>query len=157
MAKIIAVCTSDSKGTKKEEVAEGTLQENYGLIGDAHAAHDTHRQVSLLAISSLDKMRGLGLNVNPGDFAENLTCESIALCSLPIGTRISIGNEAVLEVTQIGKECHSGCDIFRQVGKCVMPKEGVFARVIRSGVVRAGDIIRTGKDGDRGSPNTANY
>jgi len=142
MAKIIAVCRSEKKGTRKEAVAEGRLKENYGLSGDAHADLNTHRQVSLLAVESINKMRNLGLDVGPGDFAENLTTEGIELTSLPLGTRLKMGEAAILEVSQIGKECHSGCAIFRQVGKCVMPKEGVFARVIREGVVKPGDEVK---------------
>ena len=142
MARIIAVCKSDKKGTKKKDVGEGLLKAEFGLVGDAHADCCTHRQVSLLAVESIDKMRALGLDVNPGDFAENLTTEEIDLISLPIGTRISVGKQIVLEITQIGKECHTGCAIYRQVGKCIMPEEGVFARVIRGGPVRAGDQIK---------------
>ena len=147
MARIIAVCRSKEKGIKKAIVAKGILREDYGLISDAHADCCTHRQVSLLAIESINKMRSLGFDIGPGDFAENLTSEGIDLVSLPIGTRLSIGKEAILEVTQIGKECHTGCAILRQTGKCIMPKEGVFAKVIRGGLVRAGDQIRIEKDG----------
>ena len=142
MAKIIAVCRSKEKGTKKEIIAEGILREDYGLVGDAHADCCSHRQVSLLAVESINKMRRLGFNVGPGDFAENLTCEEIDLVSLPIGTRLSIGKEIILELTQIGKECHAGCAIFRQTGKCIMPKEGIFARVIQGGLVKTGDEVR---------------
>ncbi|MCJ7516184.1 MAG: MOSC domain-containing protein [Dehalococcoidia bacterium] len=142
MARIIAVCKSEKKGTKKKDVGEGLLKADFGLVGDAHADCCTHRQVSLLAVESIDKMRALGLELNPGDFAENLTTEDIDLVSLPIGTRMSVGEQIVLEITQIGKECHSGCAIRRQVGKCIMPEEGVFARVIRGGTIRAGDQIR---------------
>ena len=142
MASVVAVCASKEKGTRKETVAGGTIKENYGLIGDAHADCCTHRQVSLLAIESIAKMRDLGFNVNPGDFAENLTTEGIDLVSLPVGTRLSVGKGIVLEITQIGKECHTGCAIFRQVGKCIMPKEGMFARVIQGGLVRTGDPIK---------------
>ena len=147
MAEVIAVCTSKEKGTKKGAVAEGVLREDYGLIGDAHADCCTHRQVSLLAVESINKMRSLGFDVSPGDFAENLTTEGIDLASLPVGTYVSIGKEAILEVTQIGKECHTGCAILRQIGKCIMPKEGVFAKVIRGGLVKARDQIRIEKDG----------
>ena len=140
--KVIAVCRSDKKGTRKEVVAECVLREDYGLVDDAHADCYTHRQVSLLAVESIDKMRQLGLDVGPGDFAENLTTEGIDLILLPVGTRLSVGEEVILEITQIGKECHTRCAIFRQVGQCVMPEEGVFARVIRGGVVEAGDSIR---------------
>jgi len=146
MAKVIAVCSSEKKGTKKSSVAEGNLTEGYGLAGDAHADCATHRQVSLLATESIGKMRKLGLNLGPGDFAENLTTEGIDLVSLPVGTRLRIGKEAILEVSQIGKECHTGCAIRKQVGKCIMPVEGVFGRVIRGGVVKAGDEIRVLKE-----------
>lgn len=147
MAKVIAVCQSKKKGTKKKVIDEGILREGYGMIDDAHADCGTHRQISLLAVESIDKMRSQGYDINHGDFAENFTTEGIILASLPIGTCLSIGKETILEITQIGKECHSGCAIFRQIGKCIMPKEGVFARVIQGGHVRAGDSIRTGKDG----------
>ena len=142
MSKIIAVSRSERKGTKKVNVVEGVLEENYGLVGDAHADCCTHRQVSLLAVESIEKMRILGFTIDPGDFAENLTSEGIDLVSLPIGTRLSIGKESVLEITQIGKECHAGCAIFRQIGKCIMPEEGVFARVIHGGLVRVEDPIK---------------
>ncbi len=148
MAKVLAVCRSRKKGTRKEAIAEGILKEEYGLIDDAHADCCTHRQVSLLAVESIDKMRGLGFDIGYGDFAENLTTEGIDLVSLPVGTRVSIGKDVILEITQIGKECHTACAIRRQVGKCIMPEEGVFARVIRGGTVKAEDQIRAGKDGE---------
>src|SRR4030042_649519 len=141
MAKIIAICRSEQKGTKKEDVTGGFIKEDYGLLGDAHADCCTHRQVSLLAIESINKMRSLGFDVNPGDFAENLTVEGLELVSLHIGSRISIGKDVLLEITQIGKECHSGCAIYQQIGRCIMPKEGVFAKVIRGGFVSTGDGI----------------
>lgn len=141
MGKIVAVCRSDQKGTRKEPVAEAVLRQGYGLVGDAHADCCTHRQVSLLAIESINKMQELGFAVSPGDFAENLTTEGIDLVSLPIGARLYIGNGIILEISQIGKDCHFGCAIYRQIGKCIMPKEGVFARVICGGSVRAGDEI----------------
>jgi len=149
MAKIIAVCKSEKKGTRKEDITEGSLKEDYGLVGDAHADCCTHRQVSLLAIESINRMRSLGFDVNPGDFAENLTTQGVDLVSLPIGTRIAIEKDVLLEVTQIGKECHSGCAVFQQIGKCIMPKEGVFARVIRGGLVKAGDQISVCTVGDK--------
>ena len=148
MGKIIAVCSSQSKGTKKEPISEGYLHQDYGLADDAHADCYTHRQVSLLAMESINKMRNMGFDVGPGDFAENLTTEGIELVSLPVGTSINVGKDIILEVTQIGKDCHSGCAIFQQIGKCIMPKEGVFAKVIRGGLVRAGNEIRIGKDGE---------
>jgi len=141
MAKIVAVCSSREKGTKKEAVAEGILKEGYGLMGDAHADSCTNRQVSLLAIESISKMQQLGFDIGPGDFAENITSEGIDLVSLPVGTQVHTGKGVILEITQIGKECHSGCAIFRQIGKCVMPKEGVFAKVVNGGLVKAGDTM----------------
>ena len=142
MPSVIAVCTSKKKGTKKAPVAEVLIKEEYGVVGDAHADCSTHRQVSLLAIESIDKMRKLGFNLGPGDFAENITTREIDLVSLPIGTRLKMGDEVVLEMTQIGKECHTACAIRRQVGKCIMPEEGIFTRVIRGGRVKAGDSIK---------------
>ena len=147
MAIVIAVCKSDQKGTRKEDVSEGFLEENYGFIGDAHAARCTHRQLSLLAIESINKMRSLGFDISPGDFAENITTQGLEPASLSLGTRISIGKDITLEVTQIGKECHGGCSIHQQIGKCIMPRDGVFTRVINSGLVRKGDPIRIEKDG----------
>ena len=146
MAKIIAVSRSEKKGIKKEPVPCGRFRENYGLDHDAHAETGINRQVSLLAIESISKMRSLGFDVNPGDFAENLTTQGIELPSLPVGTRLEIGAEVTLQISQIGKECHAGCAIFRQIGKCVMPKEGVFARVIRAGEIRPGDEIEVSED-----------
>ena len=142
MAQIIAVCKSKAKGTRKNKVAQGYVRENFGFTGDAHADSSTHRQVSLLAIESIHKMRDCGVDVGPGDFAENLTTQGIDLPSLPLGTQFSVGKEIVLELTQIGKECHTRCTIYRQVGRCIMPTEGVFAKAIHGGVVRTGDPIR---------------
>jgi MOSC domain-containing protein YiiM len=144
MAEVIAVCTSEKKGTTKTPVPEITLQENYGVAGDAHADCTTHRQVSLLAEESIDKMRGKGLELNCGDFAENITTRGIDLLSLPIGTSLNVGKEVVLEMTQIGKECHADCAIRQQIGDCIMPREGIFAKVIRGGRVKAGDNIEVG-------------
>ena len=142
MAKIVAVCKSEKKGCKKKASEEGILKEDYGLIGDAHADFGNHRQLSLLSLSSIDKMRRLGADVGPGDFAENLTTEGIELFTLPIGTRLSIDDNVMLELTQIGKECHDRCAIFKQVGTCVMPVEGVFTKVLRGGRVKVGDEIK---------------
>jgi MOSC domain-containing protein YiiM len=139
MAQVLAVCISENKGERKKPVEAVELRENHGIIGDAHAG-DWHRQVSLLAQESIDKMRALGLDVNAGDFAENITTSGIDLVSLPIGTRLQIG-ETLLEVTQIGKECHTRCAIFYQAGDCVMPKEGIFARVITGGTIRPGNSV----------------
>ncbi|MBN2077082.1 MAG: hypothetical protein JW762_16175 [Dehalococcoidales bacterium] len=142
MARILAVCKSRKKGTRKDDVKEGYFLQDYGMDDDAHADSKSHRQVSLMAKESIEKMRELGLNVGPGDFAENLTTEGLNLVSLPVGTEISIGNEVRLEITQIGKECHTKCAIYRAVGQCIMPEEGVFTRVVRGGTVKSGDAIK---------------
>lgn len=134
---IVAVCTSPGKGGRKTDVRQGRLVENFGLEGDGHAG-DWHRQVSLLAVESIDKMRAAGLDVGPGDFAENITTAGLDLCALPVGTVLRAGETALLEITQIGKICHERCAIFYQAGDCVMPKEGIFA------VVRCGGAIATG-------------
>jgi len=138
-ARIVSVCVSRNKGEKKTPVAQVELQQGHGIIGDAHAGN-WHRQVSLLAIESIRKMQDLGLVVDAGDFAENLTTEGLELVALPLGAGVRIG-DALLEITQIGKECHARCAIYDQAGDCVMPKEGVFARVVKGGKVQAGDRI----------------
>jgi len=142
MAEVVAVCISDTKGTSKNPVMECDIKEAFGLVGDAHAECCTHRQVSLLATESIDKMRALGLDVSPGSFGENLTTVGIDLLALPIGARIAIGPEVILEVTQIGKECRTPCAIYRQAGTCVMPTEGIFAKVVQGGTIKVGDNIR---------------
>lgn len=138
-AKIVAVCISKNKGERKTPVELVELRENHGIVGDAHAG-DWHRQVSLLAKESIDKMRKMGLDVDNGDFAENLTTEGIDLPALPIGTQLQAG-EVLLEVTQIGKECHTRCAIYHQAGDCVMPKEGIFAKVLHGGALQPGDQL----------------
>lgn len=140
MGKIIAVCASAKKGQRKKNIHQGELVAEHGLRDDAHAGH-WHRQVSLLALESIQKMQAAGLKVGPGDFAENLTTEGIDLPSLPLGTRLRIGAQALGEVTQIGKECHARCAIFHLAGDCVMPKEGIFIRVLMGGTVRVGDEV----------------
>ncbi len=140
--KVNAVCISTEKGTKKENIKKAKLIEDYGIENDAHAGK-WHRQVSLLGQESIDKMRDMGLDIELdfGDFAENITTEGIVLHELPVGTTLKVGNEVILEVTQIGKECHHGCDILKQVGKCIMPEEGIFTKVVEGGVVNTGDEI----------------
>jgi len=140
MGKIIAVCTSQKKGMKKKNVGEAILKVGFGLEGDAHGG-DWHRMVSLLGVESIKKMTDKGVDVGPGDFAENLTTEGLELYTLPIGTKLKIGETSIGEVTQIGKECHTKCAIFKQLGECVMPKEGIFIRLLEGGVVRSGDSI----------------
>ncbi len=141
MAEIIAVCTSPEKGERKKNVGEGTLLRGKGLESDAHAGF-AHRQVSLLAEESIAKMTDLGLEVGPGDFAENLTTRGLDLVSLPVGTRLQAGDDAVIRVTQIGKECHDRCAIYYQAGDCVMPREGIFAEVLSGGKIKTGDVIK---------------
>jgi MOSC domain-containing protein YiiM len=141
-ARVLAVNISDKKGVRKKTVDKVILKKGYGIQGDAHASEKWHRQISLLAIESIKKMRDKGLDVNAGDFAENITTEGIDLVGLPVGTRIAIGKEVEIEVSQIGKRCHTGCAIYKQTGDCVMPREGIFARVIKGGIVKKGDKIR---------------
>jgi len=140
--RIVSINLSEKKGVKKRSVDEANIRENYGIEGDAHASDKWHRQLSMLAIESINKMQKLGLNVGPGDFAENITTEGVDLLSLPVGTRLMLGKEVEVEVSQIGKECHTRCAIYRQAGDCVMPKEGIFVRVIRGGKIRTGDEVR---------------
>lgn len=139
MAKVKAVCISEKRGTRKTEVPSITVAVNHGIVGDAHAG-DWHRQISLLAEESIDTMRRQGLELTPGAFAENVVTEGIELKELALGTKLKISN-TVLEVTQIGKECHNDCEIKRTAGKCVMPAEGIFAVVLTGGIIRPGDNI----------------
>lgn len=140
MAKVIAVNISSKKGEIKHPIDAGYFRENHGLEGDAHAGN-WHRQVSLLGKESIDKMKSLGIEgLCTGKFAENITTEGIELYKLPIGTKLKIG-ETIMEVTQIGKECHAGCQIRNLVGDCIMPREGIFTKVLKSGYVRDGDEI----------------
>jgi len=140
LAKVVAINISRRKGIPKDQIKEGVFIEDFGLEGDAHAAN-WHRQVSLLAQESIDKAIAMGADgLEPGKFAENITTEGIVLYELPVGTQLKIG-ETIQEVTQIGKECHQKCAIFYTVGECVMPKEGIFTKVIKGGIVKPGDDI----------------
>lgn len=139
--KIVSVNISDRKGVRKKAVDKATIRENLGIEGDAHASSEWHRQVSLLAMESIQKMQELGLDVKPGDFAENITTEGIDLLNLRLGAKLLIGKEIEAEVSQIGKECHNRCAIYYQAGDCVMPKEGIFVRIIKGGTVKKGDPI----------------
>ena len=138
MCKVLAICTSKHKGTLKNEVNEAIFIEEFGIEGDAHAGK-WHRQVSLLAFEKIDEFRKKGGDVDFGAFGENLVIEGIELNKLPVGQRLTIGEEVLLEVTQIGKECHDKCAIYYQVGECIMPKNGIFARVLKGGKVKVGD------------------
>ncbi|HIV99781.1 MAG TPA: MOSC domain-containing protein [Candidatus Desulfovibrio intestinipullorum] len=136
--RVVAVNTSEKKGMRKVSRPEVELKTNFGVVGDSHA-DGTHRQLSLLGIEDINYMRSLGADVHPGDFAENITTEGVELSTYPIGTRFRIGTDVLLELTQIGKECHSGCEIRKLVGTCIMPKKGVFCRILQGGVVRPDD------------------
>ncbi len=138
--KVVAINISAKKGTRKKNIGHSCLLSGHGLQDDAHAGN-WHRQVSLLALESIEKMVRLGLKVGPGDFAENITTQGIDLLTLPIGTRLTIGSDSLLEVTQIGKVCHTRCAIYYQAGDCVMPKEGIFAKVLTGGEIQVGDEI----------------
>jgi MOSC domain-containing protein YiiM len=143
--RVISVNTSEKKGVRKKPVDQISVKAGYGIEGDGHASSEWHRQVSLLAVESIKKMQEKGLDVHPGDFAENITTEGIDLVSLPVGTKLSIGDDMLGEVSQIGKECHTRCAIYYQAGDCVMPKEGIFIKVLKGGTVKAGDAIKAGE------------
>jgi len=145
--KIKAISISKDKGTRKYNVPAAELKAGFGIEGDAHAG-DWHRQVSFLAVESIRKMTAKGLDISAGDFAENITTEGINLQSLPLGTRLKVGPEAEVEITQFGKECHTGCEISRLVGDCIMPREGVFAKVTKPGQVKPGDRIEVSQQND---------
>jgi len=142
--KIIAINISEKKGMKKKDVGRAYAKENYGIENDAHSGH-WHRQISLLAMESIDKMKQKGLDVGPGSFAENITTEGIDLISLRIGTTLQMGKEALIEITQLGKVCHDRCAIYYQAGDCVMPKEGIFAKVLKAGWIEKEDEIKAVK------------
>jgi MOSC domain-containing protein YiiM len=141
-AKIVSINISGKKGVRKKPVDSAVLKENYGIENDAHASEKWHRQVSLLAIESVKKMQEMGLKVGPGDFAENITTEGINLPNLPVGTKMTIGHGIEVEVSQIGKVCHTRCAIYHQAGDCVMPKEGIFVKVLKGGTIKKGDEIK---------------
>jgi MOSC domain-containing protein YiiM len=139
--KIVSINISEKKGERKTPVQEAVIKEDFGIVGDAHASSEWHRQLSLLAIESVRKMQGMGLDVKPGDFAENITTEGLDLLALPLGTRLKLGKGVIGEVSQIGKECHARCAIYEQAGDCVMPKEGIFIRVLKGDTITVGDEI----------------
>lgn len=139
MAIVKAICISDKKGVRKKEVESVAVDKEQGIIGDAHG-EDIKRQVSFLGDESVDKLRDKMPELAPGDFAENILVEGITLYELPIGTKMQVG-ETLFEVTQIGKECHHGCEIKKLTGDCVMPREGIFAKVLKEGTVKVGDTL----------------
>ena len=142
--KVIAVCISPEKGTQKKNVGQALFVEDFGIQGDAHAGK-WHHQVSLLSYDKIREFRERGAEVEDGAFGENLVVEGIDFRTLPVGTRLQCG-EVVLEMTQIGKECHHGCQIFQKMGECIMPREGVFARVVHGGVIKMGDVMQVTGD-----------
>ncbi len=143
---VVAVCISTQKGMRKSPVESAEIVENHGIRADAHAGTEK-RQVSLLCMGSIDKMRRKGADVGPGDFAENLTVEGLAPTDFDCGVRLRLARGPILEITQIGKKCHSACEIARQVGDCVMPREGLFSGVLHGGDVQPGDWIEVDCDG----------
>jgi MOSC domain-containing protein YiiM len=143
--KVVSINISSKKGMRKKPVEEAEIITDHGIKDDAHASGTWHRQISLLALESIKKMQDLGLKVKPGDFAENITTEGIDLIKLPVGTRMKIG-DVEAEVSQIGKECHTRCAIYYQAGDCVMPKEGIFVKVLKGGKIKVGDKISVSGD-----------
>jgi len=143
--RIKAISVSEQKGTQKVNVPEAELLADFGIIGDAHAGN-WHRQVSLLAVESIDEIVAKGTKVSPGDFAENITTEGLNLHELSVGSKLRLGGSVELEVTQFGKKCHERCEIFERVGDCIMPRKGVFAKVIRAGSINVGDVIEVIND-----------
>lgn len=139
MGKIMAVCISEKRGTQKKNIEKVRLIENFGLEGDAHGGN-WHRQVSLVSYEKVRAFEEKGISVEDGAFGENLLVEGFDFKTLPIGTRFRCG-EVLLEMTQIGKECHSHCEIYQAVGDCIMPREGVFARVLHGGMIQIGDVM----------------
>lgn len=138
---ILAVCVSPETGMRKKNIGRALFVRGFGIEGDAHGNSATHRQVSLLAMESIEKTRGMGCDVGPGDFAENLTTRGVDLLALAIGSRVRIGEAVVLEISQHGKTCHAPCAIYHLAGMCVMPTEGIFAKVLEGGTVKEGDAI----------------
>ena len=139
MGKVIAVCTSEKKGTQKTSVNEIDVREDWGIQGDAHAGK-WHRQVIQLSYEKIEALRARGAEVEDGAFGENIIVQGIDFATLPVGTKFAC-NDVVLELTQIGKECHSGCAIFKKMGECIMPKQGVFTKVLHGGIIRPGDEL----------------
>ena len=141
IGKVVSINISDKRGVRKKPIKEAILKKDFGIKDDAHASSKWHRQVSLLALESIKKMQAMGFKVNPGDFAENITTEGLDLPNLPVGTRMTIGNNIEVEVSQIGKKCHTRCEIYNQAGDCIMPKEGIFVKVLKGGKIKEGDEI----------------
>ncbi|MEJ2701937.1 MAG: MOSC domain-containing protein [Sedimentisphaerales bacterium] len=148
--RIRAISVSKARGTQKVNVPEAELQADFGIVGDAHAGN-WHRQISLLGIENIDTMRTKGVDLSPGDFAENVTTEGIDLSGLVVGNKLRLGGNAQLEITQFGKTCHGRCRIYERIGDCIMPRDGVFAKVIQGGAIHVGDVIEVIGDGNQSS------
>lgn len=144
---IKAISISQKRGTQKTNVSKAEVAVDFGIKGDAHGGN-WHRQISLLAVESIDKMIAKGAKVVPGNFAENITTEGIDLLELSLGSKLKVGSDAELEVTQFGKECHNKCEIYKQIGDCIMPREGIFAKVVKNGEINVGDIIEIIEEND---------
>jgi len=152
MGKIVAICISKKKGVQKKDVKQCRLIENYGLEGDAHAG-SWHRQISLLSIEGRLVMENKGVKLNAGDFGENVLTEGVDFADIIVGNELRLGKDALVRVTQIGKECHDRCHIYYQVGDCIMPREGIFAEVLRGGEIKIDDNIEFLNDKGSGSNN----
>lgn len=150
--KILSICVSSEKGTKKNEVHSALFIADWGIKGDAHAGK-WHRQVSLLSKEDIDKMKELIPNLQPGDFAENIVTQGVDLDHVKIGDMIQIGKNIILEVSQIGKKCHTGCQIQILTGKCIMPKKGIFAKVLAGGRIEKNDFFKIQKQNSKNSTN----
>jgi MOSC domain-containing protein YiiM len=148
--KIKAISICQNRGTSKHNIPAAQAKAGFGIEGDAHAGN-WHRQISLLAEESIEKIRAKGAQVKSGDFAENITTEGIDLSFLKLGTKLRLGSEVEIEITQFGKECHSKCAIFQQIGDCIMPREGVFGRITKSGRIKVGDTIEVLNSNDESS------
>lgn len=148
--RVKAISISQNRGTSKRNVVTARLKAGFGIENDAHAG-DWDRQISLLAAESIEKIRAKEIQVKPGDFAENITTEGIDLPKLTRGSKLRLGSQAEVEITQVGKKCHSKCAIFQQIGDCIMPRQGVFGRVTKSGRIKVGDTIEVLNSNDHSS------
>ena len=152
MGKIVAICISEKKGVQKKDIKQCRLIENYGLEGDAHAG-PWHRQISLLSIEGRLVMENKGIKLNAGDFGENVLTKGVDFANIMVGNELRLGKDALVRVTQIGKECHDRCNIYYQVGDCIMPREGIFAEVLKGGDIKVDDDIEFINDRGSGSNN----
>ncbi len=141
-ARILSINISETKGTGKKPIKEAFVIKNFGIKGDAHASRNSKRQVSLLSIQSINKIKNSQIDIKHGDFGENITLDYTDLYRLPIGTLLYFQNGVIMKISQIGKKCHTGCNIFKTIGKCIIPAEGIFAIVLKSGKIKKNEVIR---------------